>query len=558
MFEAKTQVDNSTGEDAIFKLDGQARKVLAIDDNQTNLAFLRVYLNRMGLEVLLADKAKRGIEMALEEQPDLILLDIVMPDMNGYDVCKHLKLDERTAKIPIIIVSAKDNSEDKITGLKMGASDYVSKPFNPGELKARVQNILQIISLQEKLACKANTDELTGIPNRRHFFDILVREVLAAKINAKPLSVMMMDLDHFKSINDTYGHVAGDMVLRQMGKILKENIYPLDVAARYGGEEFILLMPNTCSEKAMQAAEKLRKIIDQWQWDIGGDKTVSITISLGVISTDSNNLTGHEELVEKADEALYTAKQNGRNCVICWGRDKIVEESDKLQDKQYHEMQSKVSSLSRQLRSYAMGTISAFLRAMNLVVKDPYMEVHSQNIKVYAVAIAREMGLSAELIERVGTASLLQDLGKICIPMDILKKTTPLTDYEKQIIKEHTNCAARILEPIGTFDMESQIIKHHHENFDGSGYPDGLKGREIPVGSRILSVADAFNAITSERIHRSAKSCKEALTEIENCSGAQFDPDVVEAFKKALHNHNSEWPLSCAHSQLPTEICSTA
>jgi len=545
MFEAKMQVDKGVVEnEAVFKLDGRVRKILAIDDNQTNLAFLKVYLKRMGLEVLLVDNAKQGIEMAIEEQPDLILLDIVMPDMNGYDVCKQLKSDDRTAKIPVIFVSAKDNSEDKIAGLKMGAADYVSKPFNPGELKARVHNILQIITLQEKLASKANTDELTEIPNRRHFFDILKREVLGAKINAKPLSVMMMDLDHFKSINDTYGHVAGDMVLRQMGKILKENIYPLDVAARYGGEEFIILMPNTTSERAMQAAERLRKVIDQWQWEIGGNKTISITVSAGVISTDSNNLVNCEDLVEKADEALYTAKQNGRNCVICWGRDEILEESDKLHDKQYHEMQSKVSSLSRKLKSYAMGTISAFIRAMNMVVRDPYMEMHSQNIKVYATTIAKQMGLSAELVERVGAASLLQDLGKICIPMDILQKTAALTDDEELVVKGHTVCAAKILEPIGTFDTELQIIKYHHENFDGSGYPEGLKGREIPIGARILLVADAFDAMTSERIPRLTKSCEEAIQELTQCSGTQFDGEVVEAFKQAFEENKDDWPLS--------------
>jgi len=343
----------------------------------------------------------------------------------------------------------------------------------------------------------------------------------------------MLDIDHFKSANDTYGHRGGDEILTQMGKILKENIYPLDVAARYGGEEFIILMPSTSSEKAYQAAERLRKIVDQYQWKVL-DKTISITTSIGLASIDSNNLMSSYDLAEKADTALYDAKRKGRNCVVRWENVNSEQEPEQPDDRVYHELQNKVASLTRKLRSHAVGTISAFSRAMDMIFKDQYIVRHGENVQTYAMAIAEEMGLSAELVERIGTAALLQDVGSITIPESILKKTTPLTKEEKRIIKQHPNASVEILEPVGIFSLELQIIKGHHERFDGAGYPNGLKGREIPIGSRILAVADAFDAITSQREHRQAQSAEAAIEEIVRCSKTQFDPDVVEAFKKVV------------------------
>ena len=419
----------------------------------------------------------------------------------------------------------------------------------------RMKNWISALKMDEsKQLNLANTDELTDISNRRSFFQLLDREVFQAKISGKAFSVAMFDIDHFKNINDHYGHMAGDMILKQMGKILKENVYPLDVVARYGGDEFILLMPNTNSEKVKQAIERLRKVIDQWQWRIVGDKTISITISTGVISTDSYNLTDSEELVEKADEALYMAKEKGRNCIVQWSKDEVGPTRSESQNSQYQEMQTKVYKLKKQLHSYVFGTISSLFKAVNMAINDPYVERHNKNVRVYARALAMQMDLSEELTERIATAALLQDLGKICIPTDILKKTTSLTERERRIMKEHPIAANKILEPIGMFDLESKIIRHHHEHYDGGGYPDGLKGREIPIGSRILAVVDAYDAMTSERLHSAAKSSEEAMQEIEACKGSQFDPEIVDAFKMTVQNHNQEWPLNTTQKAVSTQL----
>ncbi len=185
---------------------------------------------------------------------------------------------------------------------------------------------------------------------------------------------------------------------------------------------------------------------------------------------------------------------------------------------------------------------------MDFVIKDEYMKKHGKNVKAYAIAIAEEMNLSEELKSRIGTAALLQDLGKIMIPASILKKTGPLTEEERAIINQHPVAATRILEPIGIFELELQTILHHHEKVDGTGYPSGLKGREIPIGSRILAVADAFDAMTSDRDYISAKSSEDTIKEIVDCIGTQFDADIVEAFQRACERHASTWPLSIQKS----------
>ena len=520
-------------------------KILLVDDDQADRKLTEMALKTCFQGVTFIVKTAETLENAMVSlrsgQIDLILLDLGLPDSNG--IVNVEKVHNAHPNVPIIVLTGLADEEVGVEAIRKGAIDYVTKPFNPSGLRTRIGIALQIIELQNKLLFLANTDELTGLANRRNFFDVLDREIYRAKINGNDITVMMLDIDHFKSANDTYGHRGGDEILRQMGKILRENIYPLDMAARYGGEEFVILMPGTSPVKAAQAAARMRKIIDNHRWKVG-ELEISITASVGLANTDSYNLTNSYDLVEKADAALYAAKRRGRNCVVCWDEIATQYEPEQGDDRIYHELQSKVTSLTSLLKSHALGTISALTKAMDLVVKDPYMMQHGENVRVYAIAIAKEMGLSSELCERIGIAALLQDLGTMTIPESILKKKSPLTEEEQKIIKQHPLAAAKILEPIGIFNLELQIIRDHHERYDGTGYPNGLKGREIPIGARILAVADAYDAITSERSHCSAKTAEEALEEMSACAGTQFDEEVIKALKSACEKHKNDWPLA--------------
>ena len=517
------------------------RKVLVIDDGQANLVLLKAHLGSMGLVVLLADKAADGLKLAVDQQPDIILLDIMMPDIDGFEACRRLKTDVRTSSIPVIFVSAKDQSEDKISGLKLGAIDYITKPFNKGELQARISIVLQMIELQERLLLLANTDELTGLANRRHFFEILEREILQAKLRGGSIAVMMFDIDHFKNVNDNYGHLNGDRILQQLGKILNENIYPLDIAVRYGGEEFVILMPGMPVEIAAQRADKLRLIIDKYHWEVS-NQPISVTCSVGITVFDGTNAVDPYELIRKADDALYAAKHRGRNCVVSYDQISPNERLKEHQDGDFRELQTKISTLAQQIKSQTLGTITAFTKA--IAVKDAFLVNHAENVKIYADEIAKRMQVSQTLIEQLRIAAMLHDLGKIVIPNEILCKTTHLTDDERKIIERYPAVSAEILAPIGLFNQEIVIIRHHRENFDGTGYPNGLVGKNIPVGSRILAVADSFDAITSNRWNTAPKSPDEVVSEIVSLSGFQFDPEVVEAFRCAYAENHDTWPLS--------------
>ena len=521
------------------------RTILAIDDSQTDLFLLRKHLSRMGYDVLLADNAQKGIDAAANEGPDIILLDIMLPDLNGIEVCKKLKADLKTSAIPVIFISAGDQPCDKAAGINAGAVDYIAKPFDPGELKARIGSVFRALELEEENLLLANTDELTGLDNRRRLFDMLEREMFHARIKGNSLTMMMLDIDHFKKVNDTYGHLTGDMILRQLGKILKENTYPLDVVGRYGGEEFIILMPDTSQLKAVQAAEKLLKIIDECNWDVEG-KNISVTVSIGIASID---LADSHELIKRADNALYRAKKQGRNCIVCWEEANSERKIKKLQGGEYNELQNKISTLTKQMRSQAIEVVSAFMKT--IAAKDSYTASHAKNVQIYSAAIAEEMGVSQELKDKLEVAALLHDIGKIGVPDWILLKTGPLGYEDREIIEQHSVASVEILGPIGIFSQELPIIRQHHERFDGTGYPDGLKGNEIVVGARILAVADTYDAITSDRPYRTAKKNGQALNEIVSCSGSQFDPEVVEAFKKVYEQNKDIWPLFNPDSAMP-------
>ncbi len=502
------------------------RKALIIDDSATSIIILENMLKAMNLDTVSARDGNDGIRTAIHEKPDLILLDILMPGIDGFETCERLKSSEETAGIPIIFISTKDESLDKIKGLELGAIDYIAKPFDVGELRARIGVVLHLIELQEKRLELANTDELTGIYNRRHFFQVFEREVLRAKISATPLSLMLFDIDHFKNVNDTYGHLAGDMILKQMGQVLNENRYPLDVVARYGGEEFIVLLPHMSKEKAIDTAEKMRRTIDEHLWNIGNQE-ISISVSIGLVSLETIDTTNLKEIVQRADDSLYTAKENGRNQVVVWDNSKTTAQPQEgyIND-QYSELQDKVSLLSQQLKKQAMNTTSAFVEALG--VKNPYFAERAQRSKEIALAIAEEMNLSCKLKETLSIAALLHDIGKLGVPDRVLANPEDLEEGDIELLREHSIIGVKILEPVGIFSHELQIIRQHHERFDGNGYPDGLRGKEIVIGARILSVANAFEYLAYGEDGLPLDIDK-AISEIQKRSGYDFDPEVVDA-----------------------------
>ncbi len=297
-------------------------RILIIDDSKLILHVAKTILSNQGHQVLLAEDGNTGLQTATTEHPDLILLDLILPGIDGYEVCQRIKKEDATSEIPVIMLTSKSEAADKVRGLQMGASDYVTKPFDEGELIARVNIHLQIRELHESLKEKnrqleemANRDGLTGLYNHRYFQETISKDFQRAVRYHESLSCVMFDIDHFKKFNDNYGHQTGDMVLKTLGVLIEELVRDSDLSARYGGEEFVLLMYHTAPKEALMIAERLRKAVEQHKFQ-ADNLTLTVAISVGVASFPHPEITDAKTLIECADKALYRAKDEGRNRVV--------------------------------------------------------------------------------------------------------------------------------------------------------------------------------------------------------------------------------------------------
>jgi diguanylate cyclase (GGDEF)-like protein len=297
-------------------METRKQTILIVDDTPANIEILCEVLDSE-YEVLFATSGTDALSIAVDQSPDLILLDVVMPEMNGYQVCRHLKEDKRTQSIPVIFVTAMDQEEDEAKGLNVGAIDYLTKPIRPPIVKARVRNHLELKRYRDFLENLSSTDGLTGIFNRRRFDETLDSEWRRARRAASPLSLILMDIDLFKSYNDHYGHLAGDDCLRRLAQVLSDCVRrPSDLVARYGGEEFACLLPNTDANGAMQVANHILEATNNLNIPHAHSSVADrVTVSIGV--TTIIPVTGQpvSQLIQRADELLYTAKGSGRNQV---------------------------------------------------------------------------------------------------------------------------------------------------------------------------------------------------------------------------------------------------
>ncbi len=300
-------------------------RILFVEDNKTQAKVINGFLERKGYDVTWVEDGKSAINVAKSESPDIILLDVLLPDLNGDEVCRWLRLNESTRGIPIIMLTVKDSVSDTVTGLEAGADDYIPKPFDEIELNARIYACLRTKSLQDELKQKnrqledllerveilAITDPLTELFNRRRFETVLGKEFKKTKRYKSPLSCLMIDIDHFKKINDEYGHQTGDSVLYDIAQLIKNTFREVDIMARWGGEEFVVLLPLTNKKAALKSAARVLEIVSSHKFKGVPDK--NITVSIGIASIPSSSIDTEEKLVNASDLAMYEAKKKGRN-----------------------------------------------------------------------------------------------------------------------------------------------------------------------------------------------------------------------------------------------------
>jgi diguanylate cyclase (GGDEF)-like protein/putative nucleotidyltransferase with HDIG domain len=367
--------------------------------------------------------------------------------------------------------------------------------------------------LISKLYGASRSDPLTKLSNRLAFRELLDLELARARRAGTSMTVVMGDLDRFKEVNDRSGHQVGDMALQRVARLLERGKRDIDGIARVGGEEFALILPNTDAHQAFVLAERLRCTIAE---EFAGD-AVTLTISFGVASYPDGGVTA-SSLVRAADSALYLAKGSGRN--------RTVLHTATTEESPFPDAASRDIDAERFL-----AVILDLAEAVD--VRFSGSARHSETVGRYAEMMARELDFSERHTSRVRLAGLLHDIGKVGVPDSILRKPGKLTDEEFETIRRHPALGAQILEHPSLADIR-EWVGAHHERPDGRGYPLGLSGEAIPVEARILAVADAYEAMTSDRSYHASMNHEQARTELERCAGSQFDPHVVAALLSVL------------------------
>ncbi|HAC62939.1 MAG TPA: diguanylate cyclase response regulator [Cyanothece sp. UBA12306] len=295
--------------------------ILIVDDISKNIQLLIEILDSLGYATTFAIGGKQALERVKIVKPDLILLDLMMPEINGIEVCRIIKSEEETADIPILFLTASNEKDHLLQAFEEGAVDYVTKPFKTSELLARVKTHLELKKTQNelKLAYKkmqklANTDPLTGIANRRYLLDFAQKEFQRILRYHNNLSLLMIDIDHFKRINDTYGHDNGDKAIKNIVFSIESCIRKIDLLGRFGGEEFVVILPETPMKGALEVAERIRALIASQSLILEED-TVTLTVSIGIVSYTSEDKT-IGQMIQRADRSLYQAKTGGRNRIV--------------------------------------------------------------------------------------------------------------------------------------------------------------------------------------------------------------------------------------------------
>jgi diguanylate cyclase (GGDEF)-like protein/putative nucleotidyltransferase with HDIG domain len=359
--------------------------------------------------------------------------------------------------------------------------------------------------LVRRLRSLSESDSLTGLANHRKLHQVLAHEQARAERYGSHFSLVMLDIDEFKLLNDTHGHPAGDTVLRRVGKLLSEQTRAADVVGRYGGDEFLLVLPETSADEAGRLAEKLRAALREDPYVTAAGERIPIRASFG-IAAYPDDVPDANGLVALADANLYASKRRGGDAVTGSEEERLLRDDE----------------------GGAFGLFESLVTAVDN--KDRYTRRHSEAVTEYALAISREMGLSEESQRVLRVASLLHDVGKIGVPDRILRKPGRLSEAEYEIVKGHSLLGETIIAAIPDVEEIRAAVASHHERYDGNGYPYRLAKDAIPLLGRIMAVADTYSAMTTDRPYRKALTRAEAVSELRACSGTQFDPQIVETF----------------------------
>lgn len=516
--------------------------VLVADNNPLDIDTIKSALSshsNVNYKIQTSDTGPETLEKVADNKFDLVLMKQDLPGMNGIEMFQ--KISDRKLNMPVIMIVPEGEENAGVKAMNKGAYDFLTSDeimtlslpraiHRAVHRKKLEKDIEKSIVKLEKMATK---DGLTGLYNQSHFLEVLNNEYKKAQRHLQALSCIMIDIDYFKSVNDTHGHQFGDYVLARSADILKQIARDTDIVARYGGEEFFIILPNTDRKGAYILAERIRVAFSKKVFK--KDKaSQDVTVSLGISSMSDHNMISDDVMIANADNALYSAKWRGRNNV-CTYEETVIEEKirsgeDPEKVKVFH---NRFQNINESIKVNCIESAHDIL--LEIDGEWEHINEHSVRVSQYAEQLARKLSISEDEANTIKRAALLHDIGMVGISSDILNKKGKLTANEYSVIKRHSSIGMKIMEETKMFEKELPLILYHHEKFDGSGYPHKLKGDTIPYGARILALADAYDAMISDSKQKVARTHKEAVKELKVHAGKQFDPRMVNSFINILN-----------------------
>jgi len=463
--------------------------------------------------------------------PDCTLKQI----LSGRNQVEHSleRKNKQGRKIPCIVTATPFRT---LEGEILGIVEDFKNITEYKEAKDNLEKLNQeLLKTNKKLEEITLIDSHTGLYNYRYLNKMLESEFIRSKRYGYPLSLLMMDIDYFKSINDVYGHQFGDLVLKQFASQLKKLVRQYDSVIRFGGEEFIIIFPGIDKNSTMILCQRLLDTLTRY--DFGDDtRKIKIKSSIAIVSFPEDKIAQSRDLINLVDKILHRVKEDGGNKVYSslelnkeplFSKRGMFEESTEIEY-----FKSKIDKLTRRANQSVIEAVFAFAKTIEL--KDHYTGEHVEDTVRYAMKIARALNLPKKEVEKIGEAAILHDLGKIGISENILNKKDKLSREEFEEIKKHPQIGVDIIRPIQSLQEIIPLVLYHHEKWDGENSIFGLKGEEIPIGARIIAVADVYQALISDRPYRKAFVKEEAMKMIKEFAGTQFDPNIVDVFLKVL------------------------
>lgn len=489
--------------------------VLTVEDDPALQKLLAMSLAQFTSDVTVVGTAAGALKLLSERSFSALACDVGLPDRSGLEVIELARSDHRS--MGIVAITGMADVQTAVSTMKAGADDFLTKPFNPEMLwhvlKKAVEGRRQRVDADQAVIYKklAYTDALTNCPNRRFVEEQLTRDIEASQASGEPLTIGFMDIDNFKLFNDFLGHEQGDYILTEVADRLRRCIHSPASFGRFGGDEFVFIFPGPDGAEVTRTIARIRSEIADIEVSSQSNIALVTEISIG-LSTYRPGCSPRE-LIAEAETSMHLDKTGAA----------------------FREGLSHIAAGAREASN--LKALRSLVKAIDR--RDAYTRFHSDHATKLALMVAGSVGIEGDALTAITIGGPVHDLGKIIVPDEILRKPGPLTAQERAHMEEHPVIGAAIAAAVTDADVVVDLVRHHHERFDGRGYPGGLKREEISLPTRLFSLGDAFSAMTTDRPYRRGLSISEALEQIQLNKGTQFDPDLAEIFIEIVAGEES-------------------